>query len=162
MARRDPASLRKHVIELLRGGHAHVTLDDAVKGLSPTLRGKRPRGAQHSVWEIVEHIRLAQRDILDFSRDTGGTHISPEWPSGYWPPEPAPPKRTAWNASLAAIRKDRRAMERLVSNPRADLFAPFPWSDGQTILREALLLADHTSYHTGELLLVRRLLGAWR
>ena len=159
---RRSVSLQKHVLELLRGGHAHVTLDDAVKGLSPASRGKRPRGAQHSVWEIVEHIRIGQRDILDFSRNTDGSYKSLEWPSDYWPPTSAPPSRTAWNASLTAIRNDRRALERMVADPRARLFAPFPWGKGQTLLRQSLLAADHTSYHTGELLLVRRLLGAWR
>ena len=158
----DRASLRMHVLEFLRAGHAHVTFDDAVKGLPVALRGKRVRGAPYSAWELVEHIRIAQRDILDYSRNTDGSYKSKQWPADYWPSRPAPPSAKAWDTSLRAIRKDRRAMERMIMNPRADLFAPFPWGDGQTLLREALLIADHNSYHIGQILLLRRLLSVWR
>jgi len=155
------AALRAHVVELLRGGHAHATFENATAKLPPALRGKRPRGAEHTAWELVEHIRIAQRDILDFSRNTRGRYRAPEWPAGYWPPTSAPPSRAAWTASLAAVRRDRRTIERMIADPQSDLFAPFPWGDGQTLLREALLMADHTAYHVGQLILLRRLLGAW-
>lgn len=149
------------MLELLRGGHAHTTFDDATAKLAPALRGKRARRAEHTAWQLVEHIRISQRDILDFSRNTDGRYRPLVWPAGYWPATSAPPSITAWTVSLVAVRADRRAMERLVTDPRTDLLAPFPWGNGQTVLRQALLLADHTSYHIGQLILLRRLLDAW-
>jgi len=152
-------ALRDHVLFLLGGGGAHVTFDDAIKGIPPKLRGKKPNGLPHSCWSLLEHLRLAQRDILEFSRNK--KHVSPDWPSGYWPSSDASPSNAAWNASIQNFRKDLKTMQALVANPKTDLFARIPWGDGQTILREALLLADHNSYHLGQLLDVRRLLGAW-
>jgi hypothetical protein len=157
-ANRD-ASLRKHLLELLNGGHAHATFDAATRNLPPALRGKRPKGAEHSPWEVLEHMRIAQWDILEFSRDA--THQSPEWPRGYWPATPAPPDAKAWDKSVRAFRRDSKAMCDLVADPAADLYARIPHGNGQTILREALLAADHNAYHLGELVLLRRLLGAW-
>ncbi len=154
------ATLRQHLLELLHGGHAHADFDTAVRGLAPTLRGKRPKGAEHSPWEILEHLRIAQGDILEFSRDS--SHQSPDWPSGYWPATAAPPDAKAWDKSVRAFRRDLKTMSDLVASPATDLFARIPHGSGQTILREALLTADHNSYHLGELVLVRRLLGAWR
>lgn len=153
------AALRQHLLELLHGGHAHADFDTAVRGLAPALRGKRPRGAEHSPWEILEHLRIAQWDILEFSRDPG--HESPDWPSGYWPRTPAPPDTKAWERSVRAFRRDLKAMSDLAANPATDLLARIPHGNGQTVLREALLVADHNAYHLGELVLVRRLLGAW-
>jgi hypothetical protein len=153
-------ALRQHVLELLDGGHAHATFDAAIKNLPPALRGKRPRGAEHSPWEILEHLRIAQSDILEFSRDA--EHQSPPWPSGYWPATAAPPDEKAWDKSVRAFRRDLKEMSALVENDATDLFAQIPHGDGQTILREALLVADHNAYHLGELVLVRRLLGAWK
>jgi hypothetical protein len=158
------SDLRVHVLELLRGGHAHVTFDDAVADLPPSLRGKRPEPLPYSPWELVEHIRISQRDILDYTLapDAAGYNSLP-WPKGYWPKTPAPPSAAAWDKSIAAIHADREAMEALVKDPARDLFDKVPAAtEGQTLLREALLLADHTSYHVGELVAVRRLLGAWR
>ena len=132
----------------------------AVRNLPPALRGKRPKGAEHSPWEILEHLRIAQWDILEFSRDPG--HQSPEWPSGYWPATPAPPSAAAWDKSVRAFRRDLKSMCDLVAAPSTDLFGKIPQGDGQTILREALLLADHNAYHLGEFVLIRRLLGAWK
>jgi len=152
--------LREHVIELLTGGHAHATFDAAVNNLPAALRGKRPKGAEHSPWEILEHLRIAQWDILEFSRNP--RHQSPEWPSGYWPASAAPPDEKAWDRSVRAFRRDLKAMCALVENPATDLFARIPHGDGQTVLREALLVADHNAYHLGEMVLVRRLLKAWR
>ena len=154
------ASLRRHLAALLTGGEAHVTFDDVIKGLPPRLRGKRPRGASHSPWELLEHLRIAQWDILEFTRNPG--HVSPAWPNGYWPADPAPPNAKAWPASVKTFRADRAAMLALVTNPSTDLFARIPHGDGQTVLREALLVADHNAYHVGQLATVRHLLGAWQ
>lgn len=153
------AALRQHLLELLTGGHAHASFDAAIKNLPAELRGKRPRGAEHSPWEILEHLRIAQWDILEFSRDA--QHVSPDWPSGYWPRTVAPPSEKAWDASVRAFRRGLKAMCDLAADPKTDLYAKIPHGDGQTILREALLVADHNAYHVGELVLVRRLLGAW-
>jgi hypothetical protein len=151
--------VREHVVKLLEGGHAHVTFEAAVKGIPAALRGKRPKGVEHSPWEILEHMRIAQRDILEFSIDA--KHVSPEWPSGYWPKTKTPPNDKAWSKSVRALTADLESMRKLVAADSTDLYAPIPHGDGQTILREALLIADHNAYHLGELVLVRRLLGAW-
>lgn len=152
--------LPAHLTELLQGGHAHITFDDAVKNWPAKLRGIRPKGAAHSAWEILEHLRLAQWDILEFTRNP--KHVSPNWPEGYWPKSPAPDNAKAWDKTIQSFRADLRAMIKLVQNKKTDLFAPLPHGTGQTALREALLLADHNAYHLGELLLLRRLLGAWK
>lgn len=152
-------SLREHLVALLHGGHAHVTFEDAVKGLPVALRGKRPKGVEHSPWEILEHLRIAQWDILEFSRDA--KHVSPEWPGGYWPKTQAPPNDKAWAKSVRSIHADLEAMCALVADESTDLHARIPHGSGQTILREALLIADHNAYHLGEMVTVRRLLGAW-
>ncbi len=153
------AALRKHLLELLTGGHAHADFDTAIKNLPPALRGKRPQRAEHSPWEVLEHMRIAQWDILEFSRDA--KHQSPDWPGGYWPTTAAPPDAEAWDKSVRAFRRDLKAMCGLVAGRSTDLYARIPHGAGQTILREALLLADHNAYHLGELVLLRRLLGAW-
>ena len=152
-------SLRHHLVELLKGGHAHATFDAIVANIPAKLRGKKPSGYPHSLWMLLEHLRLAQYDVLEFSRNP--KYAAPKWPDDYWPKMPAPPTPTAWNASLKGFRADLKAMETLIKNPRTDLFAKIPWGTGQTILREALLLADHNSHHLGQMLDVRRLLGAW-
>ncbi len=152
-------SLRQHLLDLLNGGQAHANFDKAVKNLPENLRGKRPRGAEHSPWEVLEHLRIAQWDILEFSRDA--KHQSPDWPSGYWPAQLAPPNTKAWDKSVRAFRRNRKALCDLVADPSTDLYARIPHGDGQTVLREALLAADHNAYHLGELVLLRRLLGAW-
>ena len=153
-------TLREHLVKLLTGGDAHVDFDAAIENLPAELRGKRPPGAVHSPWELLEHMRIAQWDILEFSRNP--KHKSPKWPEGYWPAKPAPHDKDAWEGSVRAFRHDLKAMCDLVADEKTDLFAKIPHGDGQTILREALLTADHNSYHLGELVLVRRLLGAWK
>jgi uncharacterized damage-inducible protein DinB len=153
------AAVRQHVVALLEGGHAHATFEQAVKALPPALRAKAPARLPYSPWQLLEHVRIAQSDILEFSRDA--RHVSPPWPDGYWP-RVAKPTEAAWRASVRAFRRDLRAMQALVADSRADLFAPIPWGDRQTLLREALLVADHNAYHLGQLVAVRRLLGAWR
>src|ERR1700682_5689817 len=153
-------ALRQHVLKLLEGRSAHVDFETAVKRTPVALRAKRPQGAAHSPWEILEHMRIAQWDILEFSRNS--KHVSPEWPEGYWPKTEAPPNSAAWNRSIEEFRRDLKAMQNLVANPKTDLFARIPWGEGQTILRQALLLADHNAYHLGQFVDLRRLLGAWK
>ena len=154
----DRDALRKHVLELLGGGSAHVDFDSVVGGFPVQRAGEKPAGAAHTAWQLLEHMRIAQWDILEFSRDP--KHVSPPWPEGYWPQSEAPPSKTAWNKSVRAFRADLKAMQDLVADPGANLFARIPHGEGQTILREALLVADHNSYHLGQLMFLRRLLGA--
>jgi hypothetical protein len=153
-------SLREHVLYLLRGGGAHLNFGKAVAGLPANLRGVCPRGVPHSCWRLVEHMRIAQWDILEFCRNA--THVSPKFPDGSWPEGDAPPTAGAWSKSIALFRADLKAMEDLVADSKTDLFARIPHGDGQTILREALLVADHNAYHLGQLVVIRRLLGAWK
>ncbi len=156
---RSDKSLREHLLELLGGGHAHLDFEKAVAGLPVKLRGARPPGLPHTPWRLLEHMRIAQWDIFRFSLDP--EHVSPEFPDGYWPAGDGPPRSDAWEKSVAAFRADLQAMKDLVSNPETDLFKPIPHGQGQTILREVLLVADHNAYHLGQLVTVRRLLGAW-
>lgn len=156
----ESEALRQHVLDLLRGRNAHIDFDAAVADFPSRLRGAKPPGAPYTAWQLLEHMRIAQRDILEFSRNP--KHISPDWPSGYWPKTEAPPNAAAWNKSIAAFRKDLAAMQALVRNPKTDLFATIPSGTGQTVLREAMLVGDHNSYHLGQFVLLRRLLGAWR
>lgn len=151
--------LRQHALYLLGGGGAHLDYDAAVADLPPELRGARPPGIPHTPWRLVEHMRLCQWDILEFSRNAD--HVSPEFPHGYWPDGDAPPTEAAWDECLAQHRADLRAMIDLVSDASVDLLAEIPHGDGQTLLREALLVADHNAYHLGQLVVVRRALGAW-
>ena len=153
-------ALREHVLDLLRGRNAHVDFDAAVADLPSNLRGVKPKGAPHTAWQILEHMRLAQWDILEFSRDP--KHVSPSWPEGYWPKTATPPAPAAWNNSIRKFRADWKAMAKLVSDKSTNLFAKIPHGTGQTLLREALLVADHNAYHIGQLVLLRRLLGAWK
>ena len=152
-------ALRKHLDELLSGGGAHLNFDRAVADLPPELRSARAPGIPHTAWRLVEHLRIAQWDILEFSRTP--RHVSPDFPTGYWPTGDAPPDPGAWDRSVAAFRADLEATRALVADPSTDLFARIPHGDGQTVLREALLVADHNAYHLGQLVLVRKALGAW-
>src|SRR5215469_2927204 len=153
-------SLRQNLEYLISGGGAHAKFEDVIKGIPAKLRGTKPKGFPHSAWMLVEHMRIAQRDILEFSRDRN--HKSPNWPEGYWPKSAEPPSAAAWNKSIEQFRTDQKAMLDLVADPKTDLFAKIPWGDGQTILREALLVADHNAYHLAQIVDVRRLLGAWK
>jgi len=152
--------LREHLANVLSGRGAHLDWKDAFAGISPKLRGVRPSGMPHSLWELLEHMRIAQWDILEFSRNA--KHASPDWPAGYWPGVPEPPNAKAWEKSLKLFGRDLAAMKKLATNPKTDLFARIPHGTGQTILREALLVADHNAYHLGQVVYVRRLLGAWK
>jgi hypothetical protein len=153
------ALLREQLSYLLKGGGAHVHFMDALDGFPEAKRGTYAQGLPHTGWQLLEHVRIAQWDILEFSRNP--KHVSPDFPEGYWPKTPAPRTEEEWNDSLAAFRRDLREMVRLVENPRADLYAKFPHGDGQCILRQALVLADHNSYHLGQLVDLRRALGSW-
>jgi len=153
------ASLREHLVKLLTGAQAHVDFETAVANLPPELQGRKPREVPHSPWQLLEHLRIAQWDILEFSRNPG--HVSPKWPEGYWPMDEAPAEEGSWERSLAAFRSDLEAFRKLVEDPATDLYAPIPGGTGQTVLREAMLIADHNAYHVGQLVLVRQLLQSW-
>lgn len=155
----DQASLRTHLLELLEGQEAHATLEATVKDMPTALRGTRPDGVAHSPWELLEHLRIAQNDILEFIRNPAYT--SPEFSRGYWPAAATPPGPKAWDESVAALLADRAAMRALIQDESIDLFARIPHGTGQTLLREALLVADHNAYHVGQLVQLRRQLGAW-
>ncbi len=152
--------LREHVLYLLQGGGAHLDFDKAIAGLPAHLRGAKPDGVNHTPWRLLEHLRICQRDILQYSRSPD--HVSLDFPDEYWPDGDGPPSDQAWEQSVAAFRTDLRAMQDLVSDPAVDLMAQIPHGEpGHTILREALLVADHNAYHLGQLVVVRRALGAW-
>ncbi|HVX64079.1 MAG TPA: DinB family protein [Pirellulales bacterium] len=152
--------LREHVLYLLQGGGAHLDFERAIAGLQAELRGATSPGIPHSPWRLLEHLRICQWDILEYSRNPD--HLSPEFPGGYWPEGDAPPSEETWDASVEAFRADMRAMQELVNDPAIDLLEQLPHGlPGHTLLREALLLADHNAYHLGQLVVVRRALGAW-
>ena len=161
MKKADPdQSLRDHVLYLLKGEGAHAKFEDVIDECPANLRGKKIENFPHTAWMLLEHLRIAQWDILEFSRNA--KHKSPEWPSGYWPKKDAPPSADAWSKSVRAFQDNLKTMQKLVADPESDLHKPFPWGDGQTLLREALLVADHNSYHLGQLVTLRRLLGTWK
>lgn len=152
-------ALRDHLARLLDWKEAHATFDDAVAGLPEPLRGRAPDGLPYSPWQLVEHLRITQHDILDFCRNPKYRELA--WPDDYWPASAAPPSSKAWDESLRRFLEDRTALQRLARDSSVDLTARIPHGTGQTYLRELLLAADHAAYHIGELIVVRRLLGAW-
>lgn len=154
-------ALRRQLVDFLDWKSAHVGFDDAVKGIPPRLRGAVPKGFAHSVWRVVEHVRIAQHDILDFCRNPRYKETM-KWPDDYWPKTPVPKTASAWTKSLAAFERDRKAMQRLAADRRIDLFAKIPHGSGQTYLRELLLVADHTGYHVAQIVDIRRALGIWK
>lgn len=151
--------LREQIAKMLDWGEAHADFSSSVKNFPAELRGRVPDGLPHSGWQLLEHIRIALWDILEFSR--GSEHKSPKWPEEYWPRNAAPPDEKAWDKSIHAVETHLEDMRKLVKDKSHDLFAPLPHGDGQTLLREVLLAADHNAYHLGQLLLVRKALGAW-
>jgi hypothetical protein len=155
------AELKKQLVALLEGGQAHATFEHAVADFPRELRGVLPAGLPYSARQILEHIRITQHDVLVFSAPPTGGYHGLKWPEQYWPAEPEPPAAEAWERSVAAVQADRDAFKTLILKPEADLAKPFRWGTGQNVLREALLIGDHTSYHTGELIVLRRLLGCW-
>ena len=159
MAKQQPdTSLRKHVDNLLRMKGAHLTFDEAVAGFPAHLRGTKPRGSPHTAWQLLEHMRIAQEDILDFSRNPG--YQEKKFPDDYWPNGEAPPSGDSWDTSVKQFESDLREMRALIANTRNDLFATIPHGQGQTLLREALLVADHNAYHLGQLVFLRKILEA--
>jgi len=153
------AALRQHLIDVLKGGAAHVHFMDALEQFPVNKRGTFAPGLPHTGWQLLEHSRIAQWDILEFSHNP--KHVSPGFPEGYWPKTPGPPTEAEWDKSVQSFQRDLAEMMDLVKNPRTDLFAKILHGDGQTILRQALVLADHNSYHLGQLVDLRRALGAW-
>ena len=152
--------LREQLAKMIDWHEAHADLAAAAGDFPAELRGRVPDGLPHSAWQLLEHIRLALWDIVEFCRDT--RHNSPAWPEGYWPKSPAPPDDKAWQKSIDAIEENLETMRKMILDPKHDLMAPLPGGSGQTLLREVLLAADHNSYHVGQLVLVRKALGAWK
>ena len=153
------SALRDQLLQLLRGGHAHMSFEEAVEDFPAELLNSQPPNIPFTTWRLLEHMRLAQWDILEFIRNP--EHVSPDWPEGYWPPEGAQADRQAWETSLSAFRADALALQELVANPRTDLTADLPHAPGYSILREILVVSDHNAYHIAELALLREMLGAW-
>jgi hypothetical protein len=153
----DDKTLREHLLYLLRDGGAHAGFEQAIGNWPVQLAGAKVANFPHTAWMLLEHMRIAQWDILEFSRNP--KHKSPKWPEDYWPISEAPPTEKAWQQSIASFKKDLGAMAQLVANPRADLYAKMPWGNGQTLLREVLLVADHNAYHLGQLIMLRKCIG---
>lgn len=151
--------LREHLAWFLEKGHAHVPAKEALANFPAAFRGEKPQNLPHTAWQLLEHLRIVQWDILEFSRSP--QHISPPFPRGYWPESPSPENNAQWERSVENFLKDLQEMINLVKNPATDLFAPIPHGEGQTILREALLVGDHNAYHVGQLLLLRKALNIW-
>jgi hypothetical protein len=161
MAKTDDAALREQLVALLRGGQAHATFSDGVADFPADRISERPAGAPYSAWQLVEHIRITLRDLLEFA--TNSEYVELEWPGAYWPKDTAPGPNESWSKSVKAIHADLKSFEALVHSPESNLYATIPWGkNGETLLREVLLAADHTSYHVGELVLLRRILGIWK
>jgi uncharacterized damage-inducible protein DinB len=155
----NESGLRAQLVKLLDFDEAHVSFDRAVKGIPVSKLGNLPPGAEHTLWQLVEHLRIAQSDILEFCRTS--KYKEKKWPDDYWPAARGPHTASAWNKALASYRRDRKALQRLAGDPRLDLFAKIPHGTGQTYLREILLVADHNAYHIGQIVALRRRLGIW-
>jgi hypothetical protein len=167
MSTQPPPTLHQALLaqlqQLLDGGQAHATLHAAIKDFPKHLRGIIPDNLPYSAWQILEHLRITQRDIVDFSDNASGDYKHLQWPAEYWPQSPVPPTEHAWDDTIDHIATDRRAFDKLLDGAdEATLIQPFPWGEGQTLLREALLIADHNAYHVGEIVVLRRLLGSWK
>ncbi|HMB79257.1 MAG TPA: DinB family protein [Vicinamibacterales bacterium] len=155
----DEQALRAQLVKLLDYQEAHVGFDRAVKGIPARMRGAVPKGWEYSLWQLVEHLRIAQADILEFCATA--KYKEKKWPDDYWPKAPAPKNAAAWTKALAAYRRDRRTFQRLAANGKIDLLAAIPHGTGQTYLREIILAADHAAYHIGQIVALRRQLGIW-
>jgi uncharacterized damage-inducible protein DinB len=151
--------VRRQVAETLDWQHASVGFDKALAGLAPELRGRKPAGFPHSVWDLLEHMRIAQRDILEFCGKSG--YVEKKWPDDYWSRTSAPPDDKAWDASIAAFKRDRAALQKLATDPKINLAAKVPQGTGQTYIRELMVIIDHNTHHLGQIIAVRRMLGAW-
>jgi uncharacterized damage-inducible protein DinB len=155
----DDQLLREQLVDSLKKANAHADLFAALKDFPEDLYGKKPKGAPYSAWQLLEHIRIALNDLLVFSTDPN--YVVLKWPDDYWPKEVAPNDATAWKSSVKALKADMNAFEKLIRNPESNLYARIPWGDGQTLLREVLVAIDHNSYHVGQLVMLRKQLGAW-
>ncbi len=160
MANAEDRALREQLVKFLAGGQAHAELKTVVDDFPVKARGAKPKGAAHTGWQLLEHIRMSLDDLLEFS--TNSKYVEKKWPDDYWPKEEAPENDAAWGTSVKAVKKTLADFEKLVKNPETNLYATIPWGDGQTILREVLLAGQHTSYHLGQLVSLRRELGAWK
>jgi hypothetical protein len=156
----EDQELFNHLEGLLNKANAHATLDDALADISFDVLGEKPENLPYSIFQLVEHIRIAQWDILEFSRNE--KHVSPKWPDEYWPAETAPKSKADWQSCVRQIKSDRKEFVSLLAGHKANLYEPFSYGDGQTLLKEALTLADHNAYHTGEIIVVRKLLNDWK
>ncbi|HEY0796463.1 MAG TPA: DinB family protein [Acidisarcina sp.] len=156
----EDRALRDQLLELLRGGSAHATASAAFDDFPADLRGVKPQGVPHTAWEQLEHMRFTLHDLLNFC--TESDYLEPKWPDDYWPDSEKPPGADSWEKSLAGFKADMEAFEALVSDPEGNIYAAIPWGQGQTLFREVLLAADHNSYHIGQVVMLRRLLGAWK
>ncbi len=157
------SAVRAELSALVHGGGAHATFEEAVKDFPVEFRGTVPENLPYSAWQIVEHIRIAQQDMLEFSKNSDGKYTEKKWPDDYWPKTAAPPSDDAWDQAVATVERDKKAFEKLVLDAgAAELVKPFAWGSGQTLLKEALQLADHNAYHVGELIVLRRVLGIWK
>jgi hypothetical protein len=153
-------ALINNLVDLLNNGNAHASLGDALKNIPFNILGERPGGLPYSIWQLAEHIRISQWDIVEFSHNA--KHVSPKWPDEYWPAETKPGSKNEWQKCIQRIASDRETFIKLLKNSGDKLYMPFDWGNGQSLLKEALVLADHTSYHTGEIIILRRLLNAWK
>jgi uncharacterized damage-inducible protein DinB len=163
MSVKNSQSVKEQLIKLLDGSQAHATFEAAVADFPVALRGVVPEGLPYSAWQIVEHIRIAQHDILTFSDNADGAYKPMKWPEDYWLKEAEPPTENAWDEAIASVLRDRKSLEALIeASSDTGLVEPFAWGEGQTLFREVLLVIDHAGYHTGELIVLRRLLGAWK
>jgi hypothetical protein len=161
MAKTDDALLREQLVAFLNGGQAHVQFSDAVANFPANRISERPAGLPYSAWQLLQHIRITLHDLLEFA--TNSEYVELEWPRSYWPKDAAPGKNQSWEETVKAIQADLKSFEQLVHSPNSNLYATIPWGkNGETLLREVLLAADHTSYHVGELILLRRVLGIWK
>ncbi|MFP5227909.1 MAG: DinB family protein [Acidobacteriota bacterium] len=160
MAKTEDRALREQLVKFLRGSEAHAEFKTVVEDFPVAARGAVPKGAEHSAWQELEHIRIALHDLLDFS--TNSHYTAMKWPDDYWPKDPAPKNDDEWDASVRAVKKDMAEFEKLVGDPESNLYATIPWGEGQTLLREVLLAGQHTSYHLGQIVLLRRILGEWK
>ena len=160
MSTSQNAILREQLVTAMRGDQSHLDFDAAIKGFPVALAGKKPKGAPHTAWKLLEHMRIAQHDILEFSRNP--KHVSPKWPDEYWVQSAAPADEKAWKASIAAFRKEAKAMDGLIQNLSLNLYKAIEGGQGQTLLREALVLAAHNSYHLGQLVYLKKILLSTR
>ena len=156
MSNNESEALRSQVADALTGHQSHIEFESVVKDFPVEARGKKVAGAPHTAWQLLEHLRITQNDILEFSRNA--SHKSPKWPDEYWPKSDTPPDAHAWDSSVKAYQKDAKEMEKLVKDPKHDLLEPFAHGEGQTLLREALLVATHSSYHLGQLVFLKKML----